>query len=97
MKKENMCQRSCNNCRYYSQHYSKQGTKFRTVNCGHCLYKSVRNYKSRPLVLCEHWEDIAVKKEERKESIIETLRYMAEHINEIAVILKDDKSENNQP
>lgn len=85
VKKENCCK----NCRYYSQHYSKQSTRYNTVHCGHCLHKNI-NYKKYPREFCEYWEDIAIQKEERKKSIKETLEFMSERLNEIAIILKDD-------
>jgi len=80
--------KSCKNCRYFSQHYSIQGTGYHTVGCGHCL--NSENKKKRPYDLCDLWEDIAVRKEERKKSIEETLRYMSERINDIAIILAND-------
>jgi hypothetical protein len=36
-------------------------------------------------------EDIAIKKEERKQSIKETLKFMSYRLDEIALYLKDDK------
>lgn len=53
--------KSCKNCRYYSQHFSKQGTRIEHVFCGHCLHNEVKNYKRIPLELCEFWEDIEIK------------------------------------
>jgi hypothetical protein len=79
---------TCKNCRYYSQHYSKQGTAYNTVCCGHCLNRN--NKKMQPLGNCEYWEDIAVKKEERKRNIIEALIFMSERLDELTKLLKDD-------
>lgn len=90
MKNELDKEKSCKNCRYYSQHYTKQGTRYNTVFCGHCLHKDVRNYKRRPLELCENWEDIAIKKEERKRDIKEAIIVMSERLEELTMILKDD-------
>jgi len=89
MKKDVVDKKSCENCRYFSQHYSIQGTGYRTVGCGHCLNSEIIK-KKKPYELCEFWENIAIKKEERKESIKETLRYMSERLNEITIILKQD-------
>lgn len=90
MSEEVKSKKSCKNCRYYSQHYSKQGTRYNTVCCGHCLHKRVRNYKSRPLELCEYWEDMAIKKEERKRNIKEAIIDMSGRLYELTKILKDD-------
>lgn len=82
--------KTCENCRYYSQHYSKQGTRYNKVYCGHCLHKNIKNYKKLSLKPCEYWEDITIQKEERKKSIKEILEFMSERLNDITMILKDD-------
>lgn len=81
-------EKACKNCRFYSQHYSKQGIRFGFVSCGHCTNRN--NKKMKP-VLCNYWEDIALKKEERKIKAKEFMQFMSECLNEIATILKDDK------
>lgn len=82
--------KSCDNCRYYSQHYTKQGTGYGSVCCGHCLHDNVRNYKRQPLELCQHWESLTLKKKERKQNIKEAIISMSERLNELTEILKDD-------
>lgn len=81
-------EKTCQTCRYHSQHYSKRNTGYGNVCCGHCLHNS--NIRRKPLGSCEHWENIEIKKQERKLSIIETINSMSERLNEIAAILKDD-------
>ncbi len=88
MQKEINLEKTCTNCRYYSQHYSKQNTRYDIVCCGHCINKN--NKKMKPIP-CEYWEDVAIKKEERKESIKDTIRFMSERLNDIAMILQDDE------
>lgn len=90
METKQIKEKSCQSCRYYSQHYTKQGTRYDNVHCGHCLHKNSRDYKRRPLKFCEYWEDIAIKKEERKHDIIEAIILMSERLDELAMILKDD-------
>lgn len=91
MKEKPVNEKTCQNCRNYSQHYSKLGTKYIAVFCGHCLKrKNNAKRKSRPFEACEYWEDIAIKKEERKKSINETLERMSQRLEEIAAVLKDD-------
>ena len=92
MKKATVKEKSCENCRYFSQHYSIQETWYGTVNCGHCLNVE-KKIKRKPDELCELWENIAIKKEEREKSIEEILRHMSKRINEIAIILTNDKEE----
>lgn len=90
MKEKQINEKTCTNCRYYSQHFSKQGTRYNKIHCGHCLHKNIKKYKRCPLELCEDWEDIAIQKDERKKSIKETLEFISERLNDIVMILKED-------
>ena len=93
MEKEIKDGKSCKNCRYYSQHYSIQGTRYNTVCCGHCMNRDNKKRhckKADPYEVCEYWESVEIQKEERKRSIKETLEFMAERLDEMAEILKDD-------
>ena len=83
-------EKNCKNCKFFSQHYTKQGSRFHNVCCGHCLNRN--NKKMIPLNSCGYWENVEIQKEERKRSITETLEFMAERLNEIAMILEDDKN-----
>ena len=83
--------KTCSNCKFFSQHYSKQDLSFQTVDCGHCLKRNDK--KMRQDNLCENWE-ISTKKEVRKRLIKEILKDMSGTLNEMALILKDDEKEN---
>ena len=86
-------QHNCGNCRYFAQHYSKRNTRFDKVFCGHCLntnYKSVK--PKRPFDLCDYWEDMKMQIAEREQAIKEVLKSMTKHLNEIALVLKDDST-----
>ena len=92
MKKRIINVKSCENCRYFSQHYSMQETWYGVVHCGHCL-NTEKKKKRKPDELCEFWENITIKKGERKKQIEEILRHMSSRLNEIAFILKEDMKE----
>ena len=88
--------KKCENCKYFCQHYTKIHAFNNSVFCGHCL----KNYTNTTFKKCrtnnmayEFWESIDIRKEERKESIKRILKNMAEQINEIAMILKEDKND----
>lgn len=86
--------KTCKNCRYYLEHYVKLDSRFETLHEGHCINKDlngryIRN-KFRLHDNCGYWEADDVRKAERKESIGIILKSMAQRLNEIAVILKDD-------
>ena len=88
--------KKCENCKYFCQHYTKIHAFYNSVFCGHCLknYTNTTFRKCRANnTACELWESIDIRKAEREESIKRTLKNMAEQINEIAMILKEDKND----
>lgn len=94
--KPEQTEKKCENCRYFCQHYVQMDTFYTTVYCGHCL----KNYTNNTFkkcrandTACELWESIVIKKTKQQESIKSALKNMAAKINEIALILKDDKSD----
>ena len=87
-------EKTCENCRYFSQHYAKDNTSYHSICCGHCLNRELaqKDKKKRQYIrACEFWEPVEIRKEERKECIKNTLRFMAQRIEEIAMILKEEK------
>lgn len=42
-------------------------------------------------LICEYWEPVEIQIEERRESIGDTIRHMASVLEQIAVILEDDR------
>lgn len=84
----------CRTCKYFCQHYTKRSTVFQSVECGHCVNpqlngNTVRN-KYALHANCEFWQSDKEKKLERREHIKEVLKNIEGHLNEIAIILKDD-------
>ena len=47
-----MQSRMCVNCRYYFQHYARDGAE---LNCGHCTYPRMK-YRA-PFEDCDHFEN----------------------------------------
>ncbi len=91
--KNNKTEQNCENCRYYLQHYAKIDTYFTKVFCGHCTnpLAKARDKRKKYNIVCEHWEPIEIREQERKEAIERTLRNMAKQIESIAMILKDNE------
>ncbi|MDE6598436.1 MAG: hypothetical protein K2K60_07335 [Clostridia bacterium] len=86
---------TCENCRYYLAHYiNRHGTYFKVAS-GHCTNRSLDLKESRKRIKkslpCEFWQTIEIQKEERRESIKEVLRSMAQRLDEFIQILKDDE------
>lgn len=84
-------EKKCENCQYYVAHYAKLNTSYFYIHNGHCinLNHRARQKKHEP-VLCEYWEDIIIKKEDRKRGIKEAIILMSERLDELTMILKDD-------
>ena len=91
--KNNKTEQNCENCRYYLQHYAKIDTYFTKVFCGHCTnpLAKARDKRKKYNIVCEHWEPIEIREQERKEAIERTLWNMAKQIESIAMILKDNE------
>lgn len=89
-------EKSCFNCKFFIRHYGMDSTSFYKLNCGHCLNteadKLKRDKRRGFGYPCALWE----KGEEEKEvinldSILIKLHYIAEHIEDISLLLKDKK------
>lgn len=84
----------CETCKYFLQHYVIRYTTFQKTCCGHCINRQlngkwVRN-KYRLHDNCEYWEPSKEKIVERREYVKEVLKNIEEHLNEIAIILKEE-------
>lgn len=86
MEKEIKAEIKCENCKYYAQHYIMRNKDYHITNCGHCLKRKDKKILPFP---CKYWDDIAIKEEERKKSIKQTLEMICERLNNIADVLKD--------
>ena len=82
----------CRNCKYFLRHYAKSAGGFKALMEGHCICRNSR-YKIKAREIydknCGFWESNEEINEKLKQSIVETLRYMAEQVEELAVILKE--------
>lgn len=84
----------CETCKYFLQHYIKLNTVFHSTRCGHCINSQLNGSRVRNKYVlhanCEFWEPNEEKKVDRREHIKEVLKNIEKHLNEIAIILKDD-------
>ena len=84
-------EKSCINCKFYLAHYIKRQKDFHPTYCGHCVIGVHRISKMRKLPkLCEKWEPVATRIEERKQFIINTIEKMLQTLESISQVLKDD-------
>lgn len=86
----------CQECKYFVKHFANYGGYYylitgsgHCVNLNLCLSESAKRIKSN--LTCEFWEPMQIQIEERRDFFKDTLRKMAECIDEIAMILKDDE------
>ena len=90
MEKKNTCE----NCRYFVQHYRKINTVFRRVYCGYCEKRTLTPKERRkfPSILnCPEWEPIVIQLDERRQNIIYALHDIDERLKIISEILLDDE------
>lgn len=84
----------CRTCKHFRQHYIKRNSTFWDINCGHCVNDELNGANVRNKYVlhanCEFWELEEDKKVERHEHIKEVLQNIEKHLNEIAIILKND-------
>lgn len=86
--------KSCSNCLYFFQHYTKNRKYITKVSCGHCTNPAV-TAKEKPKSIytkhCDKWECGSIIKEERRLAIKDEPRHMSERLEEMIIILKDDE------
>ncbi len=88
-------EKRCGNCRYFSRHYFKYEEKLLKADCGNCVNPA------RPVsagkkcgsgnYVCGLWEPYEIQLTERREAIKEKLQRIAESLNDVVLILKDDE------
>ena len=82
--------RNCCNCKHFNQYFTKWKTRLLAVNKGYC--KKSRILKTPTDNDCRKWEAGEIEKRNREQSIKKFLLDMAERIEDIATILKDDNT-----
>ncbi len=85
--------KSCENCAHFFQHYGWICSQFQTIYCGHCIKRKLTPKEKRSFPFsegCEEWQPKEQEIAKRKESIQDTLRFMTERIDEIAMLLESD-------
>ena len=81
-------EKSCQNCKYYLQHYYINALKFRAAFYGHC-YKR-RNKIVKSCFFCDSWVQTAITEESMNKSITNILNDMSKSLNQIVLILDRD-------
>lgn len=82
-------EKSCENCRFYIQHYVKARTNLISACCGHCIRRGVYNKNTDKI--CEHWEEKIDTKSDTVKSVISTLENIQKRVCDIALILNNIK------
>ena len=90
---EKSIEQSCKNCRDYRAHFIKQDNRLWEID-GHCVNREWAKIRKNNYKLhddCPHWEHETLKINKRKESIEETIVFMKKQLDDILLILQDDK------
>lgn len=87
--------KSCENCKYYVEHYFWWKYKFIRTACGHCAINPNTKKFCKTLPLkngCEKWENEDIKYIERNNSIVNTLQDALKQINYLIQYFEADKN-----
>ena len=88
-----LVQRTCGDCKFFLHHYVKCKSGLRSAHCGHCTKSEIIKQKKKVAACsfaCEYWQSIIFQNFERKRVMTEVLKDMANQIEEIAAIFKED-------
>lgn len=88
-------EKRCGNCKYFSRHYFKYKEKLLKADCGNCVNPahpvSAGKKCGSGNYVCGLWEPYEIQLTERREAIKEKLQRIAESLNDVVLILKDDE------
>lgn len=84
--------KSCENCRYFMQHYVWSANAISKANCGHCKLNTnpKKPVKNICIHKCEKWEPRSIRKQEQKENIKKILLDMSERIKQLVIYFEED-------
>ena len=85
--------KTCQNCKYFSEHYFIFHDYLRPTGSGHCINTKTHNTKTHrnsSTPACENWQP-ADNNAEQNERIEKTIRKMAKSLSQILLILKTEK------
>lgn len=82
---------TCENCRFFYQHYIKSSQRYTKTCCGHCVHLyGKRLFNKSFFKVCKFWEEQEPKSKKQRENIKETIYRITDCLNAIYSILKDD-------
>ena len=86
-------EKTCENCRFYLQHYVKSSNGYTAIYCGHCVNDNF-NARSKLSVRknCEYWQPVELRKTEFKEKLINKLKILAKRLDAVCEVLIDDNN-----
>ena len=80
----------CKNCKYYIQYYIQKDFHFRRAN-GMCFCPKRANRLTKPLEICDYWEEKEITPEQTKKNVIQTIDEINKKLYEILEVLNLDK------
>ena len=87
-------EKTCENCRFYLQHYVRTGYGYASTNCGHCICDELNDKRSKNRYTlqnnCEYWQPIEIQKAKRKQRLKEQIKYLAKYLIAVSEVLIDD-------
>lgn len=82
---------SCENCKFFQQHYIWFYDRFSKANCGYCLKRKItkKDYRRFPFLHgCELWESAEANQRKTEEDIIIILKKVTTHLEQLTLYFK---------
>lgn len=84
-----MQEKFCRDCKFFIQHYTRQGAKFDKILSGHCVNRLPNGRFRKTERICECFEDGEKGREDEiKKSISETLNFISKKLEDLESLLK---------
>lgn len=94
MENENIETHTCENCKYFYQHYAISKNHLAKIDGkGHCINDEI-HFKTKEKIIinhmiCELWQPVELLWEVRANALEISLKHLAKQLNEIQLILKE--------
>lgn len=88
MKNRIYVEQTCENCKFYSQHYAIKGNCLLALDKGCCHKKVATKSMTKSTDTCEHWQDNHNKTVEQEMAITDYIKSIHKKLNSIDLILR---------